>query len=132
MKNHTKAFLIGVMLIGLISGLSMFMMEALQNKYISWLTWGSLIVGSFFTAVISKQRKILFSVLLAFPAAMIFAINNSIWQLFGKSSDFPGYKGFIIVIGFSLPMGIVLCGLGGLGGWLITHNKSMQMKSNQT
>lgn len=94
------------------------------------VVWGSLFVAGFVTAAMAASRKVLLSVLLVLPAALLFALENWLWRLAGKPADYYGTEGFMVVLLMSVPFGALLCGVGGVLGWLLTrnstHNKPLQ------
>jgi len=119
MEQNTKAYLAGVLIIAAVSVLALLSMEALKNAYIAWLIWGAPAIGAFATASMAKNKKMLLAVTLAVPAAVIFGLENYLWQILGMGSDFPGFKGFLIVVGYSFIGSLVMCCAGGAVG---AHN----------
>lgn len=88
--------------------------------------WGSLFFGGLLTSIYAETQKVLLALLLALPAALIFAGANLLWALVIGPTDFLGFSGFVTVFGSTLVLGAILCGLGGAFGFAITHNKPME------
>jgi hypothetical protein len=74
--------------------------------------WLSPIVAAFFLARIAPRRRILNSLLLAIPVAMMFALVNHLDEKLGRYRTFPGMEGAITVMVLTLPYSLGLCGLG--------------------
>ena len=128
MSRNLTAFAVGV---GIIAVLSTVAMTALYfDIAFGLLMWSSLVLAGFVTAAMATNRKLLFAALLALPAALLFALENFLWQLAGKPADLSGLEGSVIVILVSIPFGASLCVVGGAVGWFITrgstHDKRLQ------
>jgi len=130
MKDNIIALTIGAIVVAVISSLTLWTMESLQSAFLVYLSWASPAIGSFITAITAKSKKLTFAMLLAVPSAFIFGIENYIWQLLGKGSDFPGLKGFTTLVSIELISGIILCGIGGSLGYFITRHKVKTVQSN--
>lgn len=123
MKENIRAFILGVIVIAIVSWLSLWGMDTFKNGYIGLLSLASPLIGAFITSAMATSRKLILSTLLAMPTAIILGIENSIWQLLGKGSDFPGYKGFVTLVGLQLITSIILCSIGGLLGLLASKKR---------
>jgi hypothetical protein len=130
MRRNLRAFVIGTAMIAVISAAVMTLLHFGMPADIGIAMWGALVVAGFVTAVLAADRKLLLATLLVVPAAVIFVVENALWQLAGKPADHIGVKGAIIVLLMSVPFGAVLCSLGGVVGWIVTrgstHNKPLQ------
>lgn len=126
MKENIKAFLSGVIVVAIVSWLSLWGMDTFENWYIGLLSLASPLIGAFITSAMARSRKLILAILLAVPSAIILGIENSIWQLLGKGSDFPGYKGFVTLVGLQLITAIILCSIGGLLGLLVSKKSPIR------
>ena len=130
MSSNLRAFAVGVGVIAVISAAVMTLLYFDVPSDWGLVMWGSLVVAGFVTAAMAVSRKLLLSVLLVFPAALLFVLENWLWQLAGKPADHFGAKGAVIVLLMSIPFGAFLCGVGGVLGWWVTrhstHNKALQ------
>jgi len=123
MKDNIKALILGSLAVFLVSWLALWTMETLEIAYLSYFTWGAPAIGSFITAITAKSKKLTLALLLAMPAAIIYGIENYLWQLVGKGSDFPGFKGFVTLVTIEFILSIILCSIGGSLGYFITRQK---------
>ncbi|MEJ2696066.1 MAG: hypothetical protein P8013_05410 [Candidatus Sulfobium sp.] len=130
MKDNIKAFIIGFIVIAVLSWLALLTMDALETAYIGLLAWASPVIGAFITAIMAKSRKLALAFLLALPSAIIFGIENYLWQLLGRGSDFPGFKGFVTLVCLEFIIAIILCGIGGLAGTFIAKRKFKTSSEN--
>ena len=123
MNDNIKAFIIGSIVIVVVSSLSLWTMELFEAGYIGYLSWASPAIGAFITAMTAKSKKLTLALLLAVPSAIIFGTENYVWQLLGKGSDFPGLNGFITLVTIEFISSIILCSIGGSLGYFITRHK---------
>ena len=119
-KNH-RAFSVGVGIIAALSAASMALLFFDVAADAGLGIWASLLIAGFVAAAMAESRKLLVAVLLVLPAAILFILENWLWQLAGKPADHFGVKGSIIVLLMSLPFGALLCAVGGFFGWLMTR-----------
>ena len=128
-KNH-RAFSVGVGIIAALSAASMALLFFDVAADAGLGIWASLLIAGFVAAAMAESRKLLTAVLLVLPAAILFMLENWLWQLTGEPADHFGVQGSIVVLLMSLPFGALLCAVGGLFGWLMTrgstHNKPQQ------
>ena len=118
MNKNYKAIIVGLLIVTISSTVSLYVLNKNSNSSIGSIKWVSIFFAGFVTAFLANSHKLLLSISLALPTALIFAIANSIWQAIGNQSDFPGSNGFLIVIGMTLPLALVLSVLGGVTGYL--------------
>ena len=130
MSRNLRAFTVGVGVIAALSSAVMTLLYYDVPSGVALIMWGSLTAAGFVTAAMAASKKILLAVLLVFPAALLFGLENGLWQLAGKPADHIGAEGFVIVLLMSIPFGAFLCAVGGVLGWLVTrhstHNKALQ------
>ncbi len=122
-KNH-KAIIAGLSVEAVALAISLGVLYRDGGSSIGFLLWGSLLVAGFVTALLARSHQIQLALVLAVPTALNFALSNLAWQFMGKSSDFPGAHGFLIVIGMTLPLALVLTGVGGVFGWLLRKQRT--------
>lgn len=128
-RNH-RAFCVGVGIIAVLSVASMALLYFDIAVDVGLGIWASLLVAGFVAAAMAESTKVLVAVLLVLPAAILFVLENWLWQLAGKPADHFGVKGSIVVLLMSVPFGALLCAVGGFVGWFVTrgstHNKPLQ------
>ena len=123
MNKNYKAILIGTLIVVIAVIASLVVLYKNNESNIGFLMWGAVLVAGFSTAFKAKSHNIILALSVAAPTAIIFAIANWVWQLTGKSSDFPGAQGFITVIGMALQVALLLSGIGGLAGYWLRRKK---------
>ena len=123
MSQNSKAFLIGILVNAVVSCTALLCMEALKNEYFAWLNWCAPLIGAFVVALMANSMKFLLSTLLFLPAALIYWIENYLFQYIGTGGYYPGYSGYAVEIGGTLLFTLAMCGIGGLFGSLIAFRK---------
>lgn len=128
-----KAFGVGIAILVLANALwllesqSRFWFPTSQISLLATLTgiglWLSPVIAAFLTAVLAPRHKLLIGTTMAIPAAFFMGLSNLAFEALGHTADFPGIRGAALVMGVSLPVGFLLCLVGGIVGYAITKRE---------
>lgn len=120
-NRNISAILKGISIFLVISAISLALLYIDTASSSGYLVWIGVFVAGVVTAMTARSHKIWLSILLALPIALLIALENWVWRLLGKPSDFSGASGFFIVLTMFIPVGLVLSGAGGVLGWFIEN-----------
>lgn len=125
-----KAWVLGIVILLIINGAWLIALQAEMFSGALLLVWQiSPFVAALVSAYIAPRKKVILGTSMAVPAALIVVSITYAYQLFGKPTDFPGFKGGLILFAITLLYSSILCALGGALGYFITKKKSATKKS---
>lgn len=120
--TSNRAFGAGV---GVLVAAYVFWYVLLQVKTFSLVAmtflWLSPLIAALVASYLAPRRKVLLGALMAFPAAILAAVLNSVVEFFGHAVDLPGVTGGLITFALTLAVASVLAFIGGLAGHLLSR-----------
>ena len=123
--SNFKAYCLGAAVVVAVPSLAgaYLMFKAIFSLPVAIILYGSVVSSGFITAWFAQSRKVALATLLALPFAASMVIANAIHYLMGFPTDTPGIYGAWVVTTVSLPVGVLLCGTGGVMGWWASRSK---------
>jgi len=120
----TRAFFSGI---GVLAAAYAFWYLLLQMKSFSLVAmtflWLSPLIAALVASYLAPRRKVLLGALMAFPAAILAVLLNSVVELFGRAVDLPGVTGGLTTFILTLAYASVLSVIGGLAGHLLSRKR---------
>ena len=121
----TRAFLAGlaILVIGDAAYFASLKLPKAPSE-VAMVIWVVPVVAAFVTSWLAPKRKFYAGLVVAVPAALMIGVSNFIFGAMGNASDFPGFKGSVLVAGISLPFLGLLCGVGALTGHFLFNRRA--------
>ena len=87
------------------------------------VVWFAPGIAAFLTACLGPAHKLLLGVSMAIPSALLVTIANFSFQALGKTVDFPGLGGGLMLFALVLCGSALLGAVGATGGYFLTRNR---------
>jgi hypothetical protein len=101
---------------------------------IAIIGYGSIVLSGFITGWFSDSRNVLLAMLLALPLTVSMVIASTVHHLLGFPTYPLGFYGAMDIATVFLPLGVLLCGIGGVLGWWVArskHNNRLQRTAGE-
>jgi hypothetical protein len=102
------AFLAAIHLLWLVCALTL----SNTMSFLGFVPWVAVPVAAYVAAVRSPRRKFAVGIAITLPAAALFVLSNTAYQLAGRPVDFAGIQGALFVFGASLAVCSLLSAAG--------------------
>ncbi len=123
-----KAWLIGTGIITIAYAAWFIILQASQySEVLIILLWLSPLVAALVSTYLAPRRKVLLGMSMVISTAVLAVTFNLVYQWLGNAVDFPGMQGGLILFTTTLVYSCILCGLGSMGGLLLS--KKFQKKN---
>jgi hypothetical protein len=87
------------------------------------VVWFAPGIAAFLAAYLGPTHKLLLGVSMAIPSALLVTIANFSFQALGKTVDFPGLGGGLMLFALVLCGSALLAAVGAAVGYILTRNR---------